>query len=145
MHVSYGHPQYELSGVLDTDSKAADFIYTRRPMTRATDTVLPSETYKQRFYDKLAAAQERLFMPDFEVLESTMIGASRTSFDQPRVRISGSLYIKSVVEVIRDAPSGMARYLGAPEQIQHDIGFSALRICGEIIMSEFEGFILPRE
>ncbi len=147
MHVSYSHPRYELSGVLDTDSKAADFIYTRRPITRVNDTVLPPDEYLQRYYDQLAA-QEGLFMPDFEVLEPTMTGASRTSFDQPRVRISGLLYIKSAVEVMSSMPGGTARYVGGPitpERVQHDIGMSALRTCGTIIMSELGGFILPRE
>lgn len=147
MYVSYAHPRYELSGTMDTGDGSADFVYTRRPITREGETVLPPDAYRRRYLNKLAE-HDGLFMPNFTVLEPTMTGSLHNSFNQPRIQISGSLYLESAESVMSRMSGAAMRLMGGPitpDRIRHELAMSALQKCGRIIMSEFEGFILPRD
>lgn len=143
MLVSCSHPRYELSGTMNTDDSRADFIFTRRPLKHEDEPVLPPESYRQRYLGALAA-HEGLFLPEFEVLEPSMTGSARESFNQPRVRISGSIYLKEPAEIMRNIPAGAMRYLGGPVTTER-LAVDALQCCSRVIVREFEGFIIPRD
>ena len=143
MLVSHSHRRYELSGTMDTDERSAEFIFTRRPLERVDETVLPPETYRQRYLDKMAS-YDGLFLPDFEVLEPTMMGSLIESFNQPRVRISGSIYLKDPAELMRNVSGSAIRYLGGPVTTE-SLAISALQNCSRVIASELGGFMISRD
>jgi hypothetical protein len=143
MLVEHTHHIYELSGTMDTDDYSADFVYTRRPFVRRGETILPPQSHRQKYLQQLLK-HEGLFLPDFEVIEPSMTNSSHESFNQPRVRISGSLYIKEPSEAMRDIPAGAMRYLGGPVT-KELLAKNALQLCTHIIVGEFEQYIMPRE
>lgn len=142
MLVSYCHNRYELSGTMDTDKKDAEFIFTRRPLTREDETILPPEAYRRRYLDKIAN-YDGLILSNFEVLEPSMTGSSVESFNQPRIRIGGSIYFKEPAEIMCNISGSALRYLGGPVTIE-SLAVGALQSCTRVIVSEFEGFIIPR-
>lgn len=143
MLVSHSHHRYELSGTMDTDEHSAEFIFTRRPLAREDEMILPPESYRQRYLDKLAR-HDGLFLPDFEVLEPTMTGSLVESFNQSRIRISGSIYLKDPAEIMRNIPGSAMRYLGGPVTTE-GLAVNALQNCSRIITGEFECFMIPRD
>lgn len=142
MIASYSNRKYEFSGYTNTDTFAADFIFTRRPLHDEDEALIP-EGYRQRYLERVGGVAP---LTHLDVIDPSMQGSVQESFNQPRIRISGSLIMDSPAYVMGMLTVGAIRVLGpiTPEILEQNMADDLLRRCGKVILSEFEGIMLPR-
>lgn len=141
MIASYVSSEYEFSGVTDTETYLTDFVFTRRRPVRAGGAILP-ETSKRRYLDRLYPHAQ---LSKFDVIEPTMTDGEQEGFNLPRIKIMGLLFIDPPAPTLDAISTEMIDAFGpvTPEVLERNMAEGLLRKCGEIILSEFEGIMLP--